>query len=270
VQFWVYFTYMVIAGAVADWYFRTNAQGQRIIEDRPVCNSLTMVCRFYLGSIAFGALIIAIIQFIRAVVKYVEKKAGGDKEPNKLKKCLFCLLQCCLKCCQDCVEGVSENAYVWIMVYGGNFCSGICSAIGFLIKNLGRVAAVSVVGKLLMLLGKIMVVLLTTGITAFLFINIEYYKDNLNSIIVPTALACLIAYGTATVFMMVFEAAVDSIFMCFLIDEKFNGAAVHASEQFRRLIDSDAVKKRWKEMKEINENIENNKKKNLTVVDVVG
>ena len=45
-----------------------------------------VMCRFHLGSLAFGSLIIAIIQFVRLVLEYVDRKtqtmqvgcAGGN------------------------------------------------------------------------------------------------------------------------------------------------------------------------------------------------
>ena len=78
IQFLVYFTFMVIAGAVASWYFtprdakgfkvRGTSEGQ--LSYFPVLAAVYRTMRFHLGTIALGALIIAIIEFVRVVVKY--------------------------------------------------------------------------------------------------------------------------------------------------------------------------------------------------------
>jgi solute carrier family 44 protein 1 (choline transporter-like protein)/choline transporter-like protein 2/4/5 len=51
--------------------------------------------RYHLGTIALVSLIIAIIQTIRLIVKYIEDKLSGP-EPNQVQRALFCCIQCCL------------------------------------------------------------------------------------------------------------------------------------------------------------------------------
>lgn len=85
VQFLIYFTFFVISGAIAQWYFagwedpvsqdskkRGNGDGE--LPGSPVCASVMRAIRFHIGTIACGALIIAIIQFMRACVAYIHNK----------------------------------------------------------------------------------------------------------------------------------------------------------------------------------------------------
>jgi hypothetical protein len=59
----------------------------------PPRSSLSLSHSFHAGSIAFGALIIALVQLARVILAYVQKKLKG-----KAAEVLLCLLQCCLWC----------------------------------------------------------------------------------------------------------------------------------------------------------------------------
>lgn len=49
-----------------------------------------------------GSLILAIINFIRATVKYIEAKT--KRKGNPIQKALFCMIQCCLTCLHWCAD----------------------------------------------------------------------------------------------------------------------------------------------------------------------
>jgi hypothetical protein len=54
---------------------------------------LQRVLRFHLGTVAFASLIIAIINFIRAIVLYLQAKA--KKDGNFLQRMVLCIAQWC-------------------------------------------------------------------------------------------------------------------------------------------------------------------------------
>lgn len=95
VQFLVYFGYFIIAGAVCGWYFSlSDASGNKMMGAKhggsrfPILASLWRTVRFHLGTIAFASLIIAIVQFIRLTVKYIERKTRSD--PRQYKQTTHC------------------------------------------------------------------------------------------------------------------------------------------------------------------------------------
>lgn len=53
--------------------------------------------RYHFGSIVFGAFIVAVIQFLRAIVEYIDYKTR-DKDGEQPAFVKFLL--CCVKCCQ--------------------------------------------------------------------------------------------------------------------------------------------------------------------------
>jgi solute carrier family 44 (choline transporter-like protein), member 2/4/5 len=70
--------------------------------------------RYHMGSIAFGSLLIAVIQFIRAVMAYLQRHSKAMQEGNRLVKAMFCCVQCCLKCLQTLVEVFTRNAFIFV------------------------------------------------------------------------------------------------------------------------------------------------------------
>ncbi len=132
VQVFVYFTYIVIAGAAADWYFtpKNKAQAERVAaftykkeseraegerqknikkgkeaqqayevvpsgrtadgavyHDRElrsqsrakVCESIMRTLRFHIGTVVLAALIIAIINFLRLCLEYIDRKTKDSQ-----------------------------------------------------------------------------------------------------------------------------------------------------------------------------------------------
>jgi hypothetical protein len=72
---------MVMAGAVANWYFTpSDALGNKprgelrgTLPHSPICASIRRVLRYHIGTLAFGSLIIATIQFLRTILLYIQK-----------------------------------------------------------------------------------------------------------------------------------------------------------------------------------------------------
>lgn len=243
VQFWVYFTYMVVSGSVADWYFsawnaagsgKKRGEGYQELSDRAVTESCNRTCRFHLGSVAFGSAIIATIQFLRAIVKAIESTAKTEGEPNQIQKAILCMMACCLKCVESCMNKINKNSFVWISIYGDNFIPSTCSAFQLMWANLLRLTIVDVVGDYLLLIGKVFVSCLTTALCLFFLTS----ERDLSSLALPTIMVFIIAYIVATLFMLVFETAVDTIFLCFLIDESNPNQLMLASPSLKRIVES--------------------------------
>lgn len=112
VQFFIYGAYMTICGSLADWFFSdVDAKGERIrgkgdaeFDSNPVWASFYRMVRYNLGTVAFAALLIAIVQFIRAMVEFLEENSIDEK--NALQKTLFRIVKCILWCLECCIDKV--------------------------------------------------------------------------------------------------------------------------------------------------------------------
>ncbi len=78
---------------------------------------------FHSGSIAFGALLIAIIQMLRVLLAYVQKKLKG--KVGKVAQALLCLLGACLWCFEKIIRYVNRQAYIEVRSFGLFRCIGM-------------------------------------------------------------------------------------------------------------------------------------------------
>ncbi len=151
-----------ICGAASNWYFtpigqdgtKARGDGEGMLSDSAVSDSLWRTVRYHLGTVSFASLIIAVIQFIRAVILYFEEKAKNTM--NDTMRCIiFGCLSCFMKCVECCMNQINRNGLVFVSVYGTAFCSSTCSAFSVALANAGRVAWVTMCGDFLMGIGKV-------------------------------------------------------------------------------------------------------------------
>jgi len=242
VQVIIYFGFMVLAGAVADWYFsHWNAQkthkvrgdGMAELSHSPLWESFVRVLRFHLGSLALGALIIALIRIVRAVVKYLEAKTKGAENP--VTKLLFCAVECCLRCCQCVFDRISKEGFIITTVYGTAYCYSSFQALKLLLKNVGRAALVEGVSHWTELFGRMAIASLNTGVAVLAMLYLPYYQRAVSSVLFPAVVIFVISWMVASFFMMVLQVAVDTVFLCFLLDEEVHSVAKFASDRLQQL-----------------------------------
>ena len=102
---------------------------------------------------------------------------------------------------------INRNAYIIVAVKGYTFCGGAMRAIKLIILNVGRLAAVNVIGDALIFIGKLTVVM-ASGSLAFLMTDMAVFSsvdsaNYLTSPIVPVLLTMLAAYMVSCVFFAV-------------------------------------------------------------------
>lgn len=257
-QFFYYFMYLVFAGATANWYFtarvdnkKKRGSGEGELSHFPVSAAAVRTFICHQGTVAVCALIIAIVQFIRALILYIEKTTAG-KPPNKVQKAVFCLISCCLKCIQCCLDKLNKNGLIWTAIFGDGFFVASCSAFMLVWKNLARVAAINVVSGIILAVSKFCVAFMSTAICIGIMFH-PYYKNQISSPIFPAVVCFFVSYVTATLFMGVFASVIDAIFLCFLVDSDQNAAGkMFANDSLQKIVGKyeSASKEKAKEMKQ--------------------
>ena len=143
---------MAIAGAVCFWYFTTNKSHKRRV---PVMTGLKTTLMKHMGSVAFGSMIIAIVQLLRAILAYIDRKSKDVQKKNVVIRYVFKCLACCLWCFEKCVKYVSTNAYILVAMKGKSFCSSAVEAVGIIIRNIARVGTLNTITTFLFVIGKV-------------------------------------------------------------------------------------------------------------------
>ncbi|KAK7888905.1 hypothetical protein WMY93_024465 [Mugilogobius chulae] len=176
-----------LAGAFASYYWALKKPDD--IPPCPLLSSFSRAIRFHTGSLAFGSLILASVQFIRIVLEYLD---------HKLK-----------------------DSNIW-----KNFCSSAKEAFFLLMRNLLRVAVLDKVTDFLLFLGKL---LISGGVGALAFFAfthkipfLQQHLPVLNYIWVPLVTVILGSYIVAQGFFNVYSMCVDTLFLCFLYDLETN------------------------------------------------
>eukprot|EP00930_Biecheleria_cincta_P047272 TRINITY_DN32732_c0_g1_i1.p1 TRINITY_DN32732_c0_g1~~TRINITY_DN32732_c0_g1_i1.p1 ORF type:complete len:942 (-),score=124.05 TRINITY_DN32732_c0_g1_i1:243-3068(-) len=201
----------IIAGAVGVWFFTPNAEkGKR----RAIATSVYNVFRYHLGSLAFGSFIIAVIQFIRYCMKYLEKQAKQQK--NKVMVMVFKAIQCCLWCFEKCMKFLNKNAYIQIALMGTNFCTSAKKAFFLILRNIVRFGTVALLGSMIHMIGFLFIVVSSVGL-GYLFLTALHPDVGPAVCLVVYAFT---AYLVAKLFMNIFGLAVDSTLQCFLACEE--------------------------------------------------
>ncbi|XP_033983012.1 choline transporter-like protein 2 isoform X1 [Trematomus bernacchii] len=217
---------MTLAGAFASHYWAFNKPDD--VPAFPVFSSLGRSLRYHTGTLAFGSLILSIVQIIRVLLEYLDHKLKGAH--NKCTKFLLCCLKCCFWCLEKCVKFINRNAYIMTAIYGNNFCTSAKNAFFLLLRNMIRVAVLDKVTDFLLFLGKLLIVGLV-AIFAFFFFSgrVKAFEDtapHLHYYWVPILTVAVGSYLIAHGFFSVYAMCVDTLFLCFLEDlERNDGSA---------------------------------------------
>ena len=98
--------------------------------------------------------------------------------------------------------------------------------ISIVFKNIVRSAALSMVSGYLEKLGKIAIISYNAAVT--MLVAFYVYGDELTSLFLPTVICLLISWAVCFQYMALYEVGLETIFLCFLIDEEIN-----KSKQFK-------------------------------------
>uniref|UniRef100_A0A8C1QEP5 Choline transporter-like protein n=1 Tax=Cyprinus carpio TaxID=7962 RepID=A0A8C1QEP5_CYPCA len=234
---------MTLAGAFASYYWAPNKPND--MPAYPLCASLGRSLRYHTGSLAFGSLILAIVQIIRVLLEYIDHKLKAE---NKFAKFLLCCLKCCFWCLEKFIKFINRNAYIMVAIYGKNFCRSARDAFFLLMRNVIRVVVLDKVTDFILFLGKLLIVGLV-GIFAFFFFSgqTDAFKDaapSLHYYWVPILTVLVGSYLIAHGFFSVYAMCVDTLFLCFCEDlERNDGSAArpyHMTTELRYILMKDA------------------------------
>ncbi|XP_041335594.1 choline transporter-like protein 2 isoform X1 [Pyrgilauda ruficollis] len=213
---------VTLAGAFASYYWAFKKPDD--MPAFPLFSAFGRALRYHTGSLAFGSLVLAIVQVIRVILEYLDHRLKAAE--NKFAKFLLGCLKCCFWCLEKFIKFLNRNAYIMIAIYGTNFCTSARNAFFLLMRNIIRVAVLDKVTDFLFFLGKLLIVG-SVGILAFFFFTqrIKLVQDTappLNYYWVPILTVIVGSYLIAHGFFSVYGMCVDTLFLCFCEDLERN------------------------------------------------
>lgn len=175
---------------------------------------------YHLGSLAFGAFLVAVVTMIRVIFEYIvyqyEKSGAVDKD-NGIYKCIKCCIRGILKCLDCCVKYINKNAYIQIALHNSSFCQAAKEAFFLNLRNGGRFSAVALISSILTIIGKGVVVASCTFLTIVL---VDAMVPEISQPYLPAFIISFFAYMVAGVFMSLFQDSALTILHCFCLDEE--------------------------------------------------
>lgn len=203
-----------------------------------------MVFRFHFGSLAFGALLVAIVQFLQLMVEAVKRQAEASGQKSKCFEYIIKCLQCFLACVECVVKFINTQAYIQIAIRGKNFCYAAKDGFELAWSNALRYAIVGGVGGIIMFLGKLMIAALSAGGFYVLITYVDSIRSGYLQPFYQVILIGVIGYVVSMLFMSVYTIAMDTLLVCFIVDEnnqkgKGKKGAVHAPQDLADLMETD-------------------------------
>uniref|UniRef100_A0A147BCM5 Choline transporter-like protein n=3 Tax=Ixodes ricinus TaxID=34613 RepID=A0A147BCM5_IXORI len=200
---------MVIAGAVASWYFCKD----RSSLSNPIGRSVARLVLYHLGSVAMGSFLILVFKLPRIVLSVLQRwlNKHGDQT------CCSCALRGC-RCCFWCLEKflcyLNHNAYTVVAIKGRSFCGSARIAFFTIAENAFSVATVNSVGDFVLFLAKCLVTALTGLVGVLLLKN----NPELHLYAIPALVMCVFAFFVAHCVLSLYEMVIDTLLLCFCED----------------------------------------------------
>lgn len=255
--------YCTIAACVAAWFFSRRGdkkQAPMLVSLR----ALFLVILVHSGSLLFGSLIIAAIQFLRSLYNRLRSRAIVSTNPilkvlDKVLKCCMSILAkvsiCLLTSSQSSfrdhcadyrvrssshllqiLKFFNKNVYIVIAITGHNYCLSVQRAFMLILEHVVQFATVNFMSDFLLFLGKIGIATLA-GVFCWTVIFLHnkflvalspvYVEDitQINQVWMPIAVAVIAGFFVSHMFLSLYETTIDTMFLCYCEDKRANSSS---------------------------------------------
>lgn len=162
-----------------------------------------VICRYHLGTVALGSLIIAIVQIICYIIRAIMN--------NRYMR-VFNL--CCniSQIVERLLQFLNKNTFIMVAIHGNPFCRSMRDAFNLLMRNIASVCVTSKVTSLQFAIFNIVIAAGMGGLT-YLFLPNVHPQPEL--IWYPIMVSVIGSYIVAATLFDVYKMAIDTLFLCF-------------------------------------------------------
>lgn len=230
-----------LAGAFASYYWAYRKP--RDVPFFAVTLSLCRVIRYHLGDIAFGSFLIATIRYIRIVIEFIDHRIRRKSTPdvaNTAARSTACFCRIFFWLLDRFLKYIDRNAYIMMSMYGEGYLHSAKRAVELLYKNTTRAIVLDYVTYFVLLVSR----LLITGFAGYMTAQ-EMVIANLHYKWLPIVIVVIGTYFISKGLFSVYSMAVDTLFICFLIDSTNNDGTIERpyfmSKELRRIMKRNTV-----------------------------
>jgi len=222
----------VVAGSVAGWYFSRDVMSSRPRET--AFSSLFHAVTTSSGSLAFGSLVLAFVQFLNFLLELTKK----SNTKNRFLVWVISALQCLLGCIQGIVQYINKFAYIHVAMHGYSFCKAARECFDLISRNFFSAVIMDTITGFVLFVGKALFTALSTIIT----IGILDANDRPISY-VTLGLTASLSFLVLHIISHVIGVSVDTVFVCYLEDLEMNkGENMYISPDVHALLQDSASK----------------------------
>jgi hypothetical protein len=125
-----------VSYATVLWYYKPiGADGDKKSPWFPITRGFFNAVFFHLGTLAMGALLIAVVRAMQVVLWPAQKAARRGEGKNPSCECLVTCLTFCLDCFKKSLEFINKMAYVDVAVHSSSFCHATTKVHGFITSD---------------------------------------------------------------------------------------------------------------------------------------
>lgn len=206
----------VIAATCGQWYFSctsdTDGSGS-------VLKGIKWVWRFHLGSLAMGAFLIALVQFIRIIFEYYKKQIEKANKENPAIKAILCCTSYLLDCLERFIKFITKNAYIQIALTGKSFCPAAWNGFFLVIQNAATFGTAGTIGFIMELLGVVFIAAANGLVIYALLHYVPAFQNLTKNWMGPVFIGLLEGFIIGVLFMGMFSFASDTVLQSYLLDE---------------------------------------------------
>ena len=208
----------VMASSVCHWFFFRASHDHRT--RIPLLRSLGRVIRYHLGTIAFGSLIVMIIQLIRAILMLIDRYTRQLQKGNMFFYLIMKCFQCCMYCLEKTIKFITGYAYIYVALQGSSFCMSCYLTFQLIFANMAQLSINALVRIVLK-----WIQLITVPLGCAWLGNIVLIANNRPDPVWATVIIALTALVIASMFATVLGCVLDSLFVCCCRDKaSYDGA----------------------------------------------
>jgi len=224
----------IIAFACSVWYFYQDRERKHDI----VCEGVKYALFKHLGSLALGSFLLATVWMVKWMLQIIAEKLYKEEAENRVLQCLCGCAKCCVDCFERFIKFLDSHAYIRIALTGEGFCEAAQNAMGMVVMNAGKFLALSGVGSIFQLLGRVFITVVSSYLGYWIITNSDHYSEEINSPAPPTVIFVVSSYLVASMFMSIYEVAADTIIQAYILDHTLHkGEPVFAPEPIKEFME---------------------------------
>ncbi len=233
----------IIGASACIWYFEVNSDTKGA---GTVGRGMWWALRYHMGSVAFGAALIAICQLIRVMFEYYRRKIQMMNQ-NACVKFMLCITSYLLWVLEKCIKFITKNAYIQVALSNTNFCKSAWNAFALILKNVAKFGWLHTIGFVLNWFG-VCSITATNCFAAYVALTrIEYFKTRVTQALAPAIVIACMSFFIVKSFLSIFSFSLDAILQSFLLDESLGFAGQSRPDyisKFKTTLETNAPKKK--------------------------